>query len=546
MINGTTAPMEITFLGHAGFCVETPSTILVTDPWLSPMGAFDSAWFQFPRNHHLAAYVQEKLADSRKERFLYVSHEHKDHLDVAFLNSLVSRDFTIVIPDFRRTYLRSAFADYECKDVVCCADGDTVEIPDGAITLYLDDSELNRDSAILLKAAGQSFLNLNDCRIFDALPMIARDEGPIDVFACQFSGAGWHPTCYDYPRETYEAIAKRKTIAKFNSVAQGIKALQPAVYVPSAGPPCFLDPTLWHLNFEPVNIFPRAPQVLEYLERRLNGSPARNGFHSSNGSRRRRGAATSCLELMPGDVLDVASRAVRYEARERVGPHNYAQYVKNYAASYEQLFAERQRRFSGENHRTDLLERLKGALQAKLELLTLHDRVKTPLYFRLQDLESPMLRLEFPTKTVDYVDSLEDGELYSITAPSWEIERILNGTITWDDFSLTFRMRLDREPDVYQTVIQGFLRLEPEDMNWFCAKLLNIENRQERIVVEANGTRYAVDRYCPHQGGDLSRAWVEDGRFLTCPRHQWQFDLEDEGRACNNDGTIHAMCLDDD
>jgi len=43
-----------------------------------------------PRNHHLAAFVREKLSDSRKERFVYISHEHKDHFDPAFLNSLQS------------------------------------------------------------------------------------------------------------------------------------------------------------------------------------------------------------------------------------------------------------------------------------------------------------------------------------------------------------------------------------------------------------------------------------------------------------------------
>ena len=49
---------------------------------------------------------------------------------------------------------------------------------------------------------------------------------------------------------------------------------------------------------------------------------------------------------------------------------------------------------------------------------------------------------------------------------------MLDDKITWDDFSLTFRMRLNREPDIYHTVVQGFLRLEPEDMNWFCERLL--------------------------------------------------------------------------
>jgi UDP-MurNAc hydroxylase len=252
---------------------------------------------------------------------------------------------------------------------------------------------------------------------------------------------------------------------------------------------------------------------------------------------------------MPGDVLDVASRSTVYEVPERVGPHNHAEYVKAYAAGYEGFFADRQRRYVGNGNRNgdgELLERLKEALSDKLERLTLHDRVRTPVYFRLGDRSDQMLRLDFPSKEVEYASAVAESDFYSISMPSWEVERILDGKITWDDFSLTFRMRLDREPDVYQTVVQGFLRLEPEDMNWFCAKLLNIEGRQERILVEADGKRYAVDRYCPHQGGDLSWAWVEERRFLTCPRHQWQFDLECDGTARKNAGTINAVCLDDD
>jgi UDP-MurNAc hydroxylase len=520
--------MRITFLGHAGFCVETSQAIVVTDPWLSPLGAFDSAWFQLPRNHHLAALVQEKLADPRKERFLYISHEHKDHLDFAFLDSLQCRDFTLVIPDFRRTYLKSALASYRCKRVIPCTDGAHVPIPGGTLTLYLDDSELNRDSALLVKADGQSFFDMNDCRIVDALPLIAREHGPLDAFACQFSGAGWHPTCYAYPRDRYEAIARRKVLAKFTGVAQAIRTLKPRVFLPSAGPPCFLDPTLIHLNFEPVNIFPRATQLIEFLDARLK--------HST----------TAWPDLMPGDVLDVPSGEIVYEAPARITADNYEDYVRSYAADYEGFFLERQRLYSANGDGDGLLHDLRDALGEKLAALTLHDRVEHPLYFRLSDVPDRMLRVEFPTRRIDGVQAVADPHYYSITAPSWEIRRILDGKITWDDFSLTFRMRLNREPDVYHTVVQGFLRLEPEDMNWFCARLLNIENNQERIVVEAGGKRYAVNRYCPHQGGDLMRAWVEEDRFLTCARHQWQFDLENDGEARKNEGSIHAVCLDDD
>lgn len=187
--------MRITFLGHAGFLVETESAILIADPWLSPSGAFDSSWFQFPRNHHLAALVQEKLADGTKSRYLYLSHEHKDHFDKAFLDSIQCRDFTVLLPHFQRKALAEVMAGYQCHDLVLADDQAEIPISGGTVKLYLDDSELNRDSAILIKADGQAFLNLNDCRITDALPVIRREEGAIDVLAMQFSGANWHPVC---------------------------------------------------------------------------------------------------------------------------------------------------------------------------------------------------------------------------------------------------------------------------------------------------------------------------------------------------------------
>jgi UDP-MurNAc hydroxylase len=116
--------------------------------------------------------------------------------------------------------------------------------------------------------------------------------------------------------------------------------------------------------------------------------------------------------------------------------------------------------------------------------------------------------------------------------------------MTWEEFALTFRVKLNRKPDVYQTLIQGFLLMEPEDMNSFCSKLLEIEQRQKRVVIEAGGTCYSIDRYCPHQGADLTQGWLTEGRYWTCPRHRWQFALDKEGQCMTNKGSIHAVCLD--
>jgi UDP-MurNAc hydroxylase len=518
--------MEIMYLGHAGFCVETADAILVMDPWLSPKGAFDSAWFQFPQNHHLAPLLREKLARSPKPKFIYISHEHHDHFDPEFLASL-SKDVTYVIPDFQRPAVKDAISQLGPSRLITSAHGQAVAVPGGCVKLYLDDSGLNRDSGILFKSGETTFLNLNDCKLYDELPAIVENEGPISIFTCQFSGATWHPTCYDYPREEYERISRHKMMSKFEMVARAIHLTKAQVYLPSAGPACFLDPGLIHLNFEPVNIFPGVPKFVRYLGKRLADSP------------------TQVMDMSPGDVLHAGENRIVRNERPRIDEDNFESYIRSYAAQYSDFFSTQQGQSSSRDGET-VLAGLKAELERKLSEFTLHARVQVPLYFGLSDYAGSLLRVGFVERAVEIVPSVTESDYYSITAPAWQVARILNHAITWEQFALTFRMRLNRKPDIYQTLIQGFLLMEPEDLNWFCAKILDIEEKQKRAVIEAGGTRYSIDRYCPHQGADLSQGWLDQGRLWTCPRHRWQFALDKEGRCLTTDASIHAICLDND
>ncbi|MBI5030572.1 MAG: MBL fold metallo-hydrolase [Chloroflexi bacterium] len=516
--------MQITFLGHAGFCVETSRSLIIMDPWLSPLGAFDSAWFQFPSNHHLAALVQEKLQDPTRRKYIYISHEHKDHFDPPFLNSLVSRDFTFILPHFRRSALRDLLADYKCEGMITCRDGQVVDLEDGYAQLFLDDSELDRDSTVLVHADGMTFLNMNDCKLHDQLPKIKSEHGKIDVLAAQFSGATWHPTCYEYSPEVYQTISKKKMISKFEATAKAIEVVKPKMYLPSAGPCCFLDPILAHLNYEPINIFPRTYKVLDYLEKRL-----------------KRSHPVYAPELMPGDVIDVDCAEMAYTVPNRVTEANVQQYLSAYRARYEGLFNAHHN--PARNGHDGIFSRLKGELESKLSSFTLSERVDRNLYFHFREPYDTMLRVDFRRRQVDAVSEISDSNYYSIAAPSWEIERVLNRRLTWEDFSLTFRMRLSRAPDVYQTLIQGFLLMEPEDLNHFCARLLSLESQKERIIVEAGGSRYSCNRICPHQGGDLSEGWIEEDRYLVCARHRWRYDLQSGGKSDASEDSIDAVAL---
>ena len=48
----------------------------------------------------------------------------------------------------------------------------------------------------------------------------------------------------------------------------------------------------------------------------------------------------------------------------------------------------------------------------------------------------------------------------------------------------------------------------------------------ERIVAIFNvdGTLYAIDGVCPHQGGPLGKGALQ-GTVVTCPWHGWQFNV---------------------
>ena len=49
---------------------------------------------------------------------------------------------------------------------------------------------------------------------------------------------------------------------------------------------------------------------------------------------------------------------------------------------------------------------------------------------------------------------------------------------------------------------------------------------REILIINVDGTFYAIGQKCTHLGGDLSKGKLE-GKIITCPRHGSQFDVSD-------------------
>ncbi len=50
-------------------------------------------------------------------------------------------------------------------------------------------------------------------------------------------------------------------------------------------------------------------------------------------------------------------------------------------------------------------------------------------------------------------------------------------------------------------------------------------NGQVVAIFNLEGTYYAIDNVCPHQGGPLGEGYLEENGVVTCPWHSWNFDI---------------------
>ena len=64
---------------------------------------------------------------------------------------------------------------------------------------------------------------------------------------------------------------------------------------------------------------------------------------------------------------------------------------------------------------------------------------------------------------------------------------------------------------------------------------LCVDFEGERVVIwNVEGDFYAMSEECPHAGGPLSEAHIEDGKVM-CPWHGWAFDLDPSVKEPPND-----------
>jgi UDP-MurNAc hydroxylase len=481
--------------------IETESEALLIDPWLNNRGAFYGSWHQWPPNGHLREIVRQRCAG--KSLKIFVTHEHQDHFDKESLCILADHpDCTVFIPAYRDKFLLDTLQRMHLR---------TLELTEADVVgtsirfqIFIDDASINHDSAIFVRTDGFTFFNQNDCKIFDRLPMLKKELGDLDYYSVQFSGANWYPACFDMPDTQRRAMAKQRSLSKLHNVLGGIKTLAPRFYMPAAGPAFFpfLDPAL---HAGTGTIFIHQDELDDYLSKR---------------------GVRNILYPRPGDWIGEHTDRTPIKGP---APDD----IVRYRASHTDVWAELADTFSR--------ERFAQVLQRRLDAIS--DIALPP--------ESPSLAFVWGDDardclTVDLVgkqllDSRQSRPPCLVIRASTKYFSLMCGDERWQDIVLSLQAQLQRVPDVYNTVANIFLFADEANLAESVKHSLNLST--ERIVIEHMGQKYEIDRYCPHQGGDLAYAIIDEQSGLICPRHSWKFDLTCEGICKSSGMSINAIKL---
>jgi UDP-MurNAc hydroxylase len=490
--------MQITSLGHAGLHIHTSGGTILCDPWKNP--AYFGSWFVFPDNSGLDWDYYGKVD------YLYVSHLHLDHFDPALLSKHVSRQATVLLPDFPVDDLRNELEQLGFTRFVVLPSGHAVEHGGlrfmGQALVSPADGPLG-DSALAVDDGTAVVLNQNDSRPTDLDPL--RSFGDYDVHLLQYSGAIWWPWTYELP-----AAAKRRfgTVKRANGMDRALRyvnAIGAKHVVPFAGPPCFLDEELAEFNDltgDPANTFPDQMVFLEYL--------------------REHGIENGHL-LTPGAVLEVDHdhAEVRWPggAEEAMEPFtDKERYLRDYAARTKDQRAALRRAWPAE--RTDVAAELKAWFEPLLELAG-HIRAGVGGPVLLQIGDDCKVVIDFPAGEVRPYAGEACRYHFTMERPLVE-QLIADHQTDWVN-SLFLSMRFGaRRVGQYNEYIYTFFKcLAPDRMMYAEGWYADQQHDEEDIQVGD----WIIQRRCPHLRADLGRFGHTDGATLTCTMHGWQFDL---------------------
>lgn len=408
-------------------------------------------------------------------------------------------------------------------------DGEEVEVAPGLVVAIHTETSVadgpGFDSALVVSDGTTRLLDQNDCRTGDVQALSS--HGPIDLHWLQYSGAIWFPMVYDLPADEKQRLCAAKVESQLGRAMRYVETIGARAIVPSAGPPAFLDQSLFHLNVvrgDEPSIFADQRSFVTRL--------------TAAGRRAVLAIPGTAIEVRPDDITvthpmpdeEVAEIFEDKEAYLRRYQADWRPWLQNIRASWTTTPP------------TDLLATLKDWWEPLLQMApTFRRAIGANCLVRIDDLE---ILVDFPKGEV----RPNAGEPHSFR---FDVDRglvetlVADRTVDWSNsLFLSCRWTGWREAGFNPQLSNFFKSLSPERILRAEADALRRRHAPQGSLPEIEVGDYVVQRRCPHRNADL-RVFGEvqegaTGDELVCTMHGWRFDC-DTGRCLTAQN--HALSI---
>jgi len=506
---------KLTYIGHAGWLVKKNNFKAMFDPWFNPYGTFLNSWHQFPDNSSL---ISDDLFSDLD--FLYISHAHKDHCDEWTLNK-IDKKTKILIPRFRDKVLKNTLIKIGFTNISELSEEDNIEIKGIKINLIVEDGFNDRDSAIILDSGKGKIINLNDCH--PSFEKIKKYSKNVDLLLMQCSSAIWWPCVYDYPLEKMMEKCKIKKRNVLNRAVEYGKCIKPKYIVPNAGPPLFLHNkfNFWDetrkMDFNP---FPLHDEINSYLNQ--------NNLSS--------------FFVIPGSVIDITDSQIfnKTDIKKR---------NKIYDNFYETVLQMREEKkqkglllekYVPKQDITNLIDKFSSLIiDIKKNSKVFIHKISFPFLIIFKDHSSWII--DFKLDESDCFKKYTDQEYkYSFTFDAEIVNYLINQPqIDFDEYFLSMRFKCSRQDDVFnEFLFTMFKNLDLKRFKLsesvFISENMVKKEMEDTFLVKINGKNKKIQKYCPHKFVNLEKCGIIKDEVLTCPLHNWKFDLQ-TGKCLTSD-----------
>ena len=495
--------MKIEFLGQAGLFIEENNSKLLCDPWVSESGGFLARWHQYPPNMNL------DLEKIKKTDYLYISHSHRDHFDREFL-----KDFSEDIPFFIANYVSKKFIheieEIGFKNIIELNNWEKYQLNDDlAITLIKEPTLYKDDSTLIVESKKNKIFNKNDCylspEIMDELSQIH-----FDIIFSQFSGAMHYPIIYNYPKSKKDEISKNICNYLIDQFIKNTNQLETNYVVPSAGPPCFLEDDCFEFNFKENGIFPDQNDIIPDLTNSLN---------------------TKFNLMQPGDTVTLDGDEISFNNNHSFDFSKKKELLLEYKKirlpkiqNYLQSIPE-----PPENLYEKFTQTIKNFAKKNSYITS---QIGQLVEFNIKGIHGGVWQIDFRNGMPVFYQQAKALPQYRFNLEGKLLNLVCDERISWEELFLSLRITAERDPDLYNWPLFALLRYGHDKT------LLDLIQKDEQeknekgesITIKNNGKDVVIQRYCPHNGEDLKSACIENG-VLTCSRHNWKFDLNNNGKC---------------